>query len=158
MKTNIKLFFISSVILLIISCKTNTATKVDNSTERSIKGNWEITSVKYPGSDVIKVNSFNIADAQCMVGSEWKLVSNNNTGTMIVQKSGCPSFESPITWFINKDGNFVMKILDTGEKAKRVQEGYILTVSNISENNFDLIDKINVGGKMTDVVYSFRRI
>ena len=158
MKTNIKFILLLPVLFLVFSCKTNTATKVDNATERALKGDWEITSVKYPGSDVIKVNSFNIADAQCMVGSQWKLVSNNNTGTMIVQKSGCPSFESPITWFINKDGNFVMKILDTGEKAKRVQEGYILTVSNISENNFDLIDKINVGGKMTDVVYSFRRI
>lgn len=158
MKTISRFILLSSVILLIFSCKTNTATKVDNATERAIKGNWEITSVNYPGSNVIKVNSFNIADAQCMVGSQWKLVSNNNTGTMNVQKSGCPSFESPITWFINKDGNFVFKILDSGEKAKRVTEGYILTVANVSENNFDLIDKINVGGKMTEVVYSFRRI
>lgn len=158
MKTNIKFILLLPVLFLVFSCKTNTATKVDNATERALKGDWEITAVNYPGSDVIKVNSFNIAQAQCMVGSQWKFVSNNNTGTMNVQKAGCPSFASPITWFINKDGNFVMKILDTGEKAKRVQEGYILTVSNISENNFDLIDKINVGGKMTDVVYSFRRI
>ena len=158
MKTNIKFILLIPVLFLVFSCKTNTATKVDNATERALKGDWEITAVNYPGSDVIKVNSFNIAQAQCMVGSQWKFVSNNNTGAMNVQKAGCPSFASPITWFINKDGNFVMKILDTGEKAKRVQEGYILTVSNISENNFDLIDKINVGGKMTDVVYSFRRI
>lgn len=158
MKTNIKFVLLTMLFSFMVGCKTNTATKVDNSTERAIKGNWKINAVNYPGSDVIKVNSFQIADSKCMIGSEWKFVSNNNTGSMNVQKSGCPSFASPITWFINKDGNFVMKILDTGEKAKRITEGYILNVSNVTENSFDLIDKINVGGKLTNVVYSFTRI
>uniref|UniRef100_UPI00404A8EE4 lipocalin family protein n=1 Tax=Flavobacterium sp. TaxID=239 RepID=UPI00404A8EE4 len=158
MKSIFKSLVVFTAALLLFGCKANTATKVDNKTETSLKGNWEIVSVTYPGSDVIKVNSFHIADSQCMVGSQWKFVSNNNTGTMNVQKSQCPSFASPITWFINKEGNFVMKILDTGGKAKTVKEGYILTVGSILENNFQLIDKINVGGKMTDVVYSFRRI
>lgn len=152
-----KLLLILVVALSVASCKTNTATKLDNKTESGMKGNWVITSVTYPGSDVIKVNSFQIADAQCMVGSTWKFVSNNNKGEMLVQKAGCPTFESNITWFVNKDGNFVLKILE-GEKGKRVNEGYILRVANLNpDNSFQLIDKINVGGKMTDVVYQFNK-
>jgi len=68
----------------------------------------------------------------------------------------CTSFNSPITWYINKDGNFVIKILNE-TKAKKVLDGYILKVANQTENSFQLIDKVNIGGKMIDVVYQFQR-
>ena len=71
---------------------------------------------------------------------------------------GCPAFSSPITWFVNKDGQFVLKVLDAGEKAKRVRDGNVLGVANQSENSFQLIDKIDVGGKLTDVVYQFTKV
>lgn len=151
----ISVFLIMSLIL--ISCKTNTATQLDNKTEVALKGNWSITSVTYPGQAYIKVTSFEVADSQCFVGSNWSFVSNNNKGQMDLTKSGCGVFGSPITWFINKEGNFVFKILATGEKAKNVKEGYVLKVANLTENTFQLIDTISVGGKLTDVVYQFQR-
>jgi len=146
--------------VLLFSCKSTsvTNTKLDNKTERLIKGNYVVSSVDYPGSEYIKVNAFQLADSQCFVGSTWKFVSNNNKGEMALTKSGCPAFSSPITWFVNKDGQFVLKVLDAGEKAKKVRDGYILNVSNATESSFQLIDKIDVGGKMTDVVYQFTRV
>ena len=155
-----KLIFLSMFAVLLFSCKSTsvTNTKLDNKTERLIKGNYVISSVDYPGSEYIKVNAFQLADSQCFVGSTWKFVSNNNKGEMALTKSGCPAFSSPITWFVNKDGQFVLKVLDAGEKAKKVRDGYILNVSNATESSFQLIDKIDVGGKMTDVVYQFTRV
>lgn len=154
MKKLIALCFLS---VFVFACKSNPTTKLDMKSEVAIKGNWVVTSVNYPGSDVIKVSSFEIADSQCFVGSTWKFISNNNKGDMALTKSGCPAFSSPITWYINKEGNFVMKMLDAGEKAKRVREGYMLRVANQTENSFQLIDRINVGGNMADVVYHFQR-
>lgn len=98
-----------------------------------------------------------MVDSKCFVGSTWKFVSNNNKGHFDLTGSGCSAYSSDITWYINKDGQYVMKILNE-EKAKNVNQGYILKVANISENSFQLIDKINVGGKVTDVVYQFNRI
>lgn len=145
--------------LLITGCKSTSATttKLDRTSQSNIKGNWTITSVSYPGSNVIAVNSFGIADSQCFVGSNWKFVSNNNKGTMALTKSGCPAFSSDITWFINKDGQFVLKVLYAGEKARKVREGYVVNVANQTENSFQLVDRIDVGGKMTDVVYQFQK-
>jgi hypothetical protein len=62
-----------------------------------------------------------IADSHCFEGSRWKLVSNNNKGDVSMSNSaaGCPSVSSPITWFINKDNQFVLKILNAGEKSKK---------------------------------------
>lgn len=152
-----------SLLLLLITiglvgCKSQsvTNTKVDNKAERVIKGNWAITNVSFPGSDYMTVNSFDIADSKCFVGSQWKFVSNNNTGTMEITKADCYSFSSPITWYINKDGNFVMKILNEN-KAKKVGAGYILRVSNVTETTFELIDKVNIGGSLKDVTYQFQK-
>lgn len=154
-----KILFLAALSLVIFSCKSTSATdtKLDKGAQVAMKGNWVISSVTYPGSEVIKVNSFQLADSKCFEGSTWKFISNNNKGEMALTSYNCPAFSSPITWFVNKDGQFVLKVLDAGEKAKKVRDGYVLYVANQSQDNFQLIDKINVGGKMTDVVYQFQR-
>lgn len=144
--------------VLFFGCKSQsvTNTNVDNKTERVIKGNWVITNVSFPGSDYIKVTSFDLADSKCFEGSTWKFVSNNNTGTLTLNDPSCIAFSSPITWFINQEGQFVMKIIND-YKAKKVNQGYILRVANVTETSFELIDKINVGGSMKEVTYQFQK-
>lgn len=146
--------------VFIFSCKSNnsaTSTKIDSKSQTEMKGNWKISSVSYPGSDVIKVTSFDLADSQCFVGSTWKFVSMSNKGKMSLNSPGCKAYSSPISWFINKEGEFVLKILDEA-KAKTVKSGYVLRVANQKGNSFQLLDKINVGGKLTDVVYQFVKL
>lgn len=150
------------IVLLLLSvfmmgCKSSQATKLDMKSEVAIKGNWEIVSVSFPGSEYLKINSFDIADSKCFVGSTWKFVSNNNKGNMALTKSNCPSFASDITWFINKEGNIVIKFLN-GEKAKKVTGGYVLKVANQTGTSFQLIDKVNVGGNTAEVVYQFQKM
>lgn len=154
-----KIILLAAMSFLLFSCKTSSVTdkKLDRSAQVAIKGNWVISSVSYPGSEYIKVNSFQLADSKCFVGSTWKFVSNNNKGNMALTKYDCPVFSSPITWFVNSQGQFVLKILNAGEKARKVRDGYILYIANQTETSFQLIDKINVGGKMTDVVYQFQK-
>ena len=154
-----KILFLTAMALVLFSCKSTSATdtKLDKGAQVAMKGNWVISSVTYPGSEYIKLNSFEIADSQCFVGSTWKFVSNNNKGNMALTKAGCASFSSPITWFVNKNGEFVLKVLDADMKAKRVREGYVLNVANQTETSFQLIDKGNVEGKTIDVVYQFQK-
>ena len=147
------------LIIVFSSCKPQqsaTNTQLDHKSEVGIKGDWTLVSVNYPGSQYIKVNSFDIADSKCFVGSSWKFISNDNKGTMALNNSNCTSFSSPITWFINKEGFFVMKITN-GEKSKKVVDGYVLSVANQTATSFQLIDKVNVGGQMTDVIYQFQK-
>ena len=154
-----KLLLLSMLTIFFVSCKSKsvTNTAVDNKTERMMKGDWTISSVSYIGSEYIKVQSFGLADSQCFEGSKWKLISNNNKGEMALTKSDCMSFSSPISWFVNKNGQFVLKVLNAGEKAKKVRDGYILDVANQTENSFQLIDMVNIGGKSTNVVYQFQK-
>ena len=155
-----KIILLCTLAVLMLACKSTsaTSTNTDRKAQVDMKGNWEISSVTYPGSQYVKVNSFQLADSECFVGSKWKFVSNNNKGSMAIAKAGCPSFTSPITWFVNSDKQFVLKVLNAGEKAKKVRDGYVLRLDNQTTSSFQLVDKIDVGGKMTDVVYQFNRI
>lgn len=159
----------SAIVVLLSSCKSASTTstepvsnapmtKLDKSSQVAIKGDWQITNVSYPGSEYIKVNSFNLADSKCFIGSTWHFVSNNNKGNMSLNNSNCSAFTSEITWYINKEGQFVLKILDEGLKSKKVKTGFVLAVRNQTESSFELIDKINVGSTPTDVVYQFQKI
>ncbi|MBF2707562.1 lipocalin family protein [Flavobacterium soyangense] len=150
------------VAILLFACKSTsgtstpvTSTKLDKSSQVGIKGDWKITSVTYPGSDYIVVNSFQIADSKCFVGSTWHFISNNNKGNMALTKAGCPAFSSPIVWSINKEGIFVLKIVEAGTKSKKVTQGYLLRVANQTETSFQLVDTINVGGQNKEVTYQF---
>jgi hypothetical protein len=158
MKKNV---FIILITVFAMACKpkqTVTTTKLDNKSERLIKGNWQVSSVNYIGSDVFKITSFNIADAKCFEQSRWSFVSNNNRGEMHLKKANCVIFDSQITWFINKEGNFVLKYLNEGIKAKHTAGGYVLKIANQTETSFQLIDKAVVGNNNADVVYQFEKI
>ncbi len=156
-----KLIMLCVFTVLLYSCKSKSVTnsKVDNKVERMMKGNWTISSVDFTGSEVMTVNSFEIADSKCFEGSTWKFVSNNNKGEMMLNNvsASCPSFSSPISWFVNKEGQFVLKVLDAGMKAKKVRDGYVLDMGAMSENSFQLIDRVMIGGKTTEVVYNFQK-
>ena len=153
---------------MIIACKSASSTtasneaptlstKLDKSTQVALKGNWVLTNVSYPGSDYIKVNSFDLADSKCFIGSTWNFISNNNKGSMALTAPSCTGFSSPIVWSINNQGAFILKILDAGVKAKKVREGYLLKVAGVTESSFQLIDNITVGSQSKEVVYQFQR-
>ena len=154
-----KIILVCAIAVLMFACKSTsaTSTKTDRKSQVAIKGDWVISSVTYPGSQYVKVNSFQLADSECFVGSTWKFVSNNNKGTMALTKANCVAFSSPITWFVNNEGQFVLKVIDAGEKARKVRDGYILGLANQTETSFQLVDKIDVAGKMTDVIYQFQK-
>jgi hypothetical protein len=155
-----RVFLLFALAVFFVSCKSTSATetKVDRKSQVAIKGNWILSSVSYPGSDVIKVNSFDLADSKCFEGSTWKFVSNNDSGTMMLNAADCPQFSSPIKWFVNKDNRFVLKILNAGVKAKKVRDGYVLGLAGQTAESFQLVDKINVGGTVTNVIYKFQKV
>jgi len=138
--------------------KSPTETKTDWKSAKNINGNFTLTKVTNPGSDYIKINSFDLADSHCFEGSSWKFVSNNNKGNMsLASATDCPSFSSDITWYLNKNGQFVLKILNAGEKAKKVRAGYVLDVANLTASSFELIDMVDVAGKRSNVTYHFEK-
>ena len=158
-----RIIFVFAIPMVLFACKTTApSTGISNVSDRKsqsdLKGNWIITQVSYPGSDFIKVNSFQIADSKCFIGSNWQFIPNNNKGAMSLSAKDCPAFASSIVWSINKDGLFGLKFIDSGMKSKKVIQGYLLRVANQTSSSFQLIDHINVGGQEKEIAYQFERV
>ncbi len=161
MKKTLFFMLFLATISMSIGCKTTASavnTKLDNKTEKMLKGNWTISAINYTGANLFKVTSFNIADSNCFIGSNWSFISNNNKGQMSLNNpsTSCVDFNSPTTWYINKEGNFVLKIINS-HKAKNVNNGFVLNINNLTQTSFDLVDKINVAGSIKNITYSFQR-
>jgi hypothetical protein len=70
-----------------------------------------LTAVTYPGSKY-KSETFQL-DSKCFEGNYGNSFQTIKGNMALVQN--CPSFSSPITWYINKEGQFILKVLDAGE-------------------------------------------
>lgn len=149
-----KLILLSFIGLSVVSCKPT----MDGKSQVGLKGNWTMTNVSRIGDQMVKISSFQMADSDCFKGSQWKFVSNNNSGTFALTQGGaCPIFESNFKWTISPDGTFGIKFVDQGEKAKKVTAGFHLKVRNQTATTFELVDHINSGTKTFEVVYTFLR-
>lgn len=155
-----KIILLLAFVFVANSCKSPApvvSNTVDRKSQIAIKGNWTLNTVSYAGSEMFPVTSFEIADSKCFEGSTWNFVSNNDSGDVTLTKASCPAYTSKITWYVNKDGQFVLKLLSDGAKARKTKQGYILKVADQTMESFKLIDNINIGGKATNIVYSFRK-
>ena len=146
-----KILILSLLTVLLYSCKPT----IDARAQNGLKGSWTITNVSFKGSDYFAAKSFQIADSKCFIGSVWELVPNNNKGTMRLTK--CTDFSSDIVWSLEADKDFTLKFIGEDAKARKVTQGYILKIANQSTNSFQLVDKMELNGVITDIVYQFER-
>lgn len=123
-----------------------------------LKGDWQITSVDYDKN--FKVKPFDEgADAQCFVGSTWKLVPNNYTGTYSINGGGdCPSVVQPIKFEVVNGNQFQFKKLIAGSKAKAVTTGYALSLVGQTADTFTLEQNIPSDGENVRIVYNFSKL
>ncbi|MEF9477451.1 lipocalin family protein [Chryseobacterium sp. 1B4] len=122
-----------------------------------MKGDWQIVSIDYDKG--YKIKPFDEgADAQCFVGSHWRLIPNNWTGAYTLNGGGsCPAITQPIKFEV-KDGNtFMFKKIASGTKAKQNTVGYSLTLINQSTDQFSLEQDVPFEGGNVKVVYNFQR-
>jgi Lipocalin-like domain len=122
-----------------------------------LKGDWEITSIDYDKG--YKIKPFDEgADAQCFVGSHWRLIPNNYTGAYTLSGGGaCPAFTQPIKFEVKNGSSFMFKKIADGTKAKQNTVGYSLNIINQAKDQFSLEQNVPFDGSTIRVVYNFQR-
>ncbi len=123
-----------------------------------MKGDWQIVSVNYDKQ--FKVKPFDDGvDAQCFVGSHWRLIPNNWTGAYTVNGGGTcgTGFTQPIKIDVVSGNTFNFKKIAEGTKAKQNTAGYTLTMTNQTTDQFSLEQNIPFDGENVRVVYNFER-
>ncbi len=122
-----------------------------------MKGDWQIVSIDYDKG--YKIKPFDEgADAQCFVGSHWRLIPNNWTGAYTLNGGGdCPAITQPIKFEVKGGNTFMFKKIATGTKAKQNTAGYSLTMINQTTDQFSLEQDVPFEGGNVKVVYNFQR-
>ena len=123
-----------------------------------IKGDWEIVSIDYDKG--FKIKPFDEgADAQCFVGSHWRLIPNNWTGAYTLNGGGAcgAGYSQPIKIDVISGNTFNFKKIADGTKAKQNPAGYTLTLTNQTTDQFSLEQNIPFDGENVRVVYNFER-
>ena len=140
-----------------VSCSTAKTAQSNKAEFLKLKGNWEIASVDYDKN--FKVKPFDEgADAQCFVGSQWRLIPNNWTGSYTLNGGGaCPSVIQPIKFEVVNGSEFKFKKLLEGSKAKAVTVGYSLNLVSQTADGFSLEQNIPSDGENVRIVYNFVR-
>lgn len=123
-----------------------------------MKGDWQIVSINYDKQFKIKPFDDGI-DAQCFVGSHWRLIPNNWTGAYTVSGGGTcgGGYTQPIKVDVVSGNTFNFKKIAEGTKAKQNTAGYTLTLTNQTTDQFSLEQNIPFDGENVRVVYNFER-
>lgn len=144
--------------LLTVSCSTAKTAQTNRAEFLKLKGNWEISSVDYDKNYSVKPFDEG-ADAQCWVGSQWKLVPNNWTGSYTINGGNdCPSVSQPIKFEVLNGNQFQFKKIEEGTKAKQNTMGYQLTLVDQSEDSFTLEQNVASGGENVKIHYNFQKV
>ena len=146
--------------MLTVSCSTvkNAKTaQVDKTEFLKMKGDWEVTSVDYDKNFAVKPFDEG-ADAKCFVGSHWRLIPNNYTGSYTLKGGGnCPSVIQPIKFEVVNGNEFKFKKMMEGSKAKAVTQGYSLNLISQTTDGFSLEQNVPSNGENVRIVYNFAR-
>lgn len=123
-----------------------------------MKGDWQIVSINYDKQFKVKPFDDGI-DAQCFVGSHWRLIPNNWTGAYTVTGGGTcgTGFTQPIKIDVVSGNTFNFKKIAEGTKAKQNTAGYTLTLTSQTTDQFSLEQNIPFDGENVRVVYNFER-
>lgn len=146
--------------IMSVSCSTVKTAKTAQSDRvefLKLKGDWEVTSVDYDIN--FKVKPFDEgADAKCFVGSHWRLIPNNYSGSYTLSGGGaCPSVIQPIKFEVVNGTEFKFKKLLEGSKAKAVTVGYSLNLISQTTDSFSLEQNVPSGSDNVRIVYNFAR-
>ena len=141
-----------------VSCSTAKTAQNNRAEFLKLKGTWEITSVNYDKN--YKIKPFDEgADAQCWVGSQWKLVPNNFTGSYSINGgTNCPTVTQPIKFEVLSGSQFQFKKIADGTKAKQNISGYKLNLISQTESNFSVEQNVPSGGDNVKIVYNFQKV
>jgi hypothetical protein len=151
-----KLFWVG-LLVIISSCSTvkKLPATIAGASRARFVANWTITNVSYDGLLPGAVQTiFDMSAPQNYVGSNWKLTNSGNGSVSLPNGTN-----QTIYWSYNTNNAnvFQFKKLFVGDSARKVDEGYQLTVSSIDDSQMVLKLPVSLGDKTAYVVLYFKK-
>jgi hypothetical protein len=154
----ITLLFMSLV--LILACSTP---KTVQQSKKVIKGYWNLDAITYNETGTFNVTMFNDTSSECLEGSSWRFIPNNNTGIYSIQNGNCPTGDRNFVFTIQEMNSetglydFLLKPTDAKQRSDD-NRGFRLRLAQLNETSMRWEQTVNLEGKPFKINMNFSKI
>ncbi|MAP81168.1 MAG: lipocalin [Aequorivita sp.] len=155
-----KLIMLVVVAATVFACGTP---KTVQESKKVIKGYWALDNISYDASGTYNITLFNDTSAECMQGSSWRFIPNNNTGNYTINNGNCPTGERNFIFTIQEidpsTGLYDFLLKPTNEKGKsETNAGFRLRLAQLSDSSMRWEQTVSVDGKPFKINMNFTKI
>ena len=155
-----KLIMLVVVAATVFACGTP---KTVQESKKVIKGYWAVDNISYDASGTYNITLFNDTSAECMQGSSWRFIPNNNTGNYTINNGNCPTGERNFIFTIQEidpsTGLYDFLLKPTNEKGKsETNAGFRLRLAQLSDSSMRWEQTVSVDGKPFKINMNFTKI
>ncbi|WP_378187888.1 lipocalin [Aquimarina sp. W85] len=150
------------VTLAVVSCSPTKRTII--SAKKTLKGSWSLDNISYSRSGVFEVTLYDDASAECLTGSTWRFIPNNNTGTYDVNRDACVQMGARnFRWTIptpDESGvySFMFKPINEKKKSTNDNKGYRMTLESLDETTMTWTQTVSLEGKPFVITMNFNKL
>lgn len=144
-----KILILSLVAAFSFACGTPKTVQESN---KVIKGYWTLDDISYDSAGTFNVTLFNDSSSECMEGSMWRFIPNNNTGNYTVENPSCSTgqrfFKFDIQQIDKATGLYDFTLKPTNEKYKSDDKsGFRLRLAQLTESSMIWEQTVTLEGK-----------
>ena len=134
--------------IILMSCGSS---KVVNNAEKTIKGNWSLSSITYSKTGTYDVTLLNDAKKECFEASTWQFIPNNHTGTYTIINSECATGDRYFNFTIQEvsyeAGHYDFLLKPTNEKGKsETNQGFRMKITLLTDTEMQWQQSVDVNG------------
>ena len=155
----LKMSMLVVVLAVITSCS---STSVIKESKKTLKGTWTLNDVSYDRAGTYTINLLNDASEECMEGSTWRFIPNNNFGNYELSGASCDTEKRYFVWYIpDNEGdemNYDILLKPTDAKMKSdTNTGFRIAISYLSDSQLQMTQTVNVEGSPFKITMNFTK-
>ncbi len=155
-----KIILLTVLATFALSCGTP---KTVQESRKVIKGYWSLDNISYGSSGTFNVTIFNDTSTECLEGSMWRFIPNNNTGNYTIENTNCPTGQRDFVFTIQEmdpsGGLYDFLLKPTNAKGKSDDNsGFRLSLTQLNESSMRWEQTVNLDGEPFKINMNFSKI
>lgn len=157
-----KIFLLASLAMFTFSCGTP---KTVIQSKKVLKGYWSLDAITYDEAGTFNVTFFNDTSKECLEGSSWRFIPNNNSGLYTIEDTNCPTGDRNFIFAIQEMDqatglyDFLLKpTTRAGKPNKGSSVGFRLRLAQLSESNMRWEQTVTLDGSPFKINMNFSKI
>ncbi len=136
--------------------------KTVQESQKVIKGYWTLDDISYDAAGTFNVTLFNDSSSECMEGSTWRFIPNNNTGNYTIENASCQTgqrfFRFDIQQIDKSTGLYDFTLKPTNEKYKSDDKsGFRLRLAQLTDSSMIWEQTVTLEGKPFKITMQFSK-